>query len=556
MTPSRIRARLARRPQGDDGVALMTVLFVLLVASGLAISLTGVVLSQTLPAMYEKKSTRSLHSSEAGIDYTLSRLRDSRGVPREIAQLDGTVTTIDGDQTALPCTPSLGGPGAPGPNWQQSLDLGAAGRTDVTITYFLNDPSGKDAAWRQANKMACATTIDSPAPLFALITSTSRSTEAVGTSTSAGNRALEAVYNFRVTNVRIAGGRLQFDGVDAACLDAGGTDPDSGDKVEIAGCGDRYVFGGQQWTYDPLNRLVVFGQRDKDDDDDEDDDASDDEGRRPGLVKLCLTATNNDGVQAKIKKCRTPVPVTQIWNVNDSRRFEGTASATSKSGRCLVEDSTARIVLGSCRAPADKSVFAPEPTVGAGSANATSNYMVNFDQFGYCLDVTNFNTEWDYMIQYPCKVDPGGRPWNHQWYRNPDNGLDPQLSPNPFTGQLYTKKYRNTNGTGDFVGNYCLTTRDAVAVSGEFPVLRLCSDSDPKQRWSYTGKQPNYSESYLTRPTSNPALCLDYSRTEFHSQRVPKIVLAPCDGSDGQKWNAPPQEKKAGLTNQRETPAR
>jgi len=581
MIPVSLRLRLARA-RGDDGVALMTVLFVILVSSALAITLTAVMLSQTLPVTFERKSTRSLHSSEAGIDYALSRLRDSAGTPRAVTQLDGSVVTIDGDQTRLPCDPTLGGAGTAGPNWRQQLDLGATGRTEITITYFRNDPAGKDADWRRANKMSCPTSINSTTPQYALITSASRSTDVVAGGTARGDRSLEAVYTFRVTNVRMNGGRLQFAGGEE-CLDAGGTAPTEGDLVVMADCGDRYTFGGQQWTYDRFNRLVVYGDCDPSrgrDDGDEDegggqgqgrncsraqDGGDDDEGRGndqddagdaardDGQVRLCLTATNADGQQAVIEVCQEPIPVTQVWNVNDARRFEGTASATSKSGRCLVENNQGRIVLGSCNAPASSSIFAPEPTVGAGSANASSNYFVNFDQFGYCLDVTNFDVDWPYMIQYPCKIDPGGRPWNHQWYRSPDLGLDAQLSPRPYSGQLYTKKYRNTNGTGQFIGNYCLSVNAPMAQDGEFPILNPCSDADDKQQWTYTGKQTAYSESYQLRPRSNTSLCLDYSRTEFHTQRVPKIILAPCNGSDGQKWNAPPTEKSPGLRDHRET---
>ena len=61
--------------------------------------------------------------------------------------------------------------------------------------------------------------------------------------------------------------------------------------------------------------------------------------------------------------------------------------------------------------------LAPDAAVGAGAAGASSGQLVNFNQFGRCLDVTNQDVTSAYLIAWPCKQapDPTNVAWNQRW---------------------------------------------------------------------------------------------------------------------------------------------
>ena len=50
--------------------------------------------------------------------------------------------------------------------------------------------------------------------------------------------------------------------------------------------------------------------------------------------------------------------------------------------------------------------WVPSPTVGAGMAGTAHNQLVNLQQFGRCLDITNQSFASTFLISYPCKQNP------------------------------------------------------------------------------------------------------------------------------------------------------
>ncbi len=93
--------------------------------------------------------------------------------------------------------------------------------------------------------------------------------------------------------------------------------------------------------------------------------------------------------------------------------------------------------------------------VGKGNASFATKQVVNQTYFGRCLDVTNANINYSYMITYPCKQDPSGAgafDWNHKWtYSEPpegSNSIATQISVN--NGSKYCLI---TSGTVGIVGN-------------------------------------------------------------------------------------------------------
>jgi hypothetical protein len=65
----------------------------------------------------------------------------------------------------------------------------------------------------------------------------------------------------------------------------------------------------------------------------------------------------------------------------------------------------------------------------------------------------------------------------------------------------------------------------------------LCSGS-AQQNWTRVYNSGTYASSYLFVDTSGRCLAVD--PTDLYSGLYSKVTVATCNGSDAQKWNAPP----------------
>ena len=76
-------------------------------------------------------------------------------------------------------------------------------------------------------------------------------------------------------------------------------------------------------------------------------------------------------------------------------------------------------VVNPCANSQNWGSYAPDPAVGPGAASVATHQIVNFLEFGRCMDVTDGDTSKQYMISYPCKQDPPSGAnlyWNHRWF--------------------------------------------------------------------------------------------------------------------------------------------
>jgi hypothetical protein len=199
-------------------------------------------------------------------------------------------------------------------------------------------------------------------------------------------------------------------------------------------------------------------------------------------------------------------------------------------------------VIG-CGGAADNTrTFAPEASVGAGAAAAPYN-LVNFKQFGRCVDVTNFDTTLGYLIVWPCKQAPNplSVAWN-QRFTVPlavnDTGT--------VSGRITTYDNTKTNKT------YCLTTFKKDT-NPHFVTMKVCPAlTDPKEsqdavEWKVSYQEGTYGTSYVIRdyqdqclsPTNMDDPALPAADIFKGSTVVSKLTAAKCDGSKLQKWNAP-----------------
>ena len=223
----------------------------------------------------------------------------------------------------------------------------------------------------------------------------------------------------------------------------------------------------------------------------------------------------------------------QKWAYNDGGRIEvARPDASRLSGGCVtpvaLAAGSALTMAADCGTAQE---WTPSSTVGAGAAGDVTGQLVNFGEYGRCLDVTNQDVGWPYLIDFPCKADPT-QPvrWNQRFT------VDAQ------TGQIVTPSPS---------GSYCLRTASAA---GGYVLTVPCSLSDPAQRWTRNGSTGFRLTAYTIVDADGRCLSLGPPGAASGGlAQWSSIVAAACDGSRVQKWNAPPQLAGAGVAGYRET---
>jgi hypothetical protein len=517
------RAQQARAAEhSEDGMALLLSLMLIMIVAAMAVLMLGVVVAQVKPTMFGTKNQQTVFAAEAGIDATMSQLRLALGAE------DLVTHKTYGDSRKLPCSVQghLGG-------------TNATLQYTVTITYFDTDPKGKDQAWRDANKLACSPTNGvSIAPSFAVISAEGMDAKVAGMSATAGDRTVETVYTFQVSNNNINGGVIYAFG-DTFCLQADGQTAGSTiTYVPAAGCREDDPRRLWSWGTDYALRLSVT-----------------DLGTG---TPMCITgrpATAGANVIATLQPCTGATNQEFSWEGGARWRGEN-AAGTDYSTFCLgagsaVADLTGvKVQIGWC-GPGDtaQGSFDPDARVGAGAAGYATNQIVNFLEFGRCMDVTNENVTMPYMIVYPCKQDPSGGSklkWNHKWYYTEPGGTVGSLA-----GQWISVNNGGSSGTAG--AKYCLTS-PALATSPANVTMQVCSGSAASpaanQRWVRNALMSTYADSWTF--TDQYGRCISLG-DKMPSTSWSTMVMATCTGGPEQKWNAPAKGQAASLDDFRET---
>ena len=165
---------------------MLTVIMLIMVMAALSVLMLGVVVAQVKPTMFADKNARTVFAAETGLDAALSQMRSALGAP-DIVTARSTAT-----RRKLPCTV------------QGAVDR--APRTPLTykvdVTYFDQNPTGKDATWRAANKLhlLARPPVCRSRPSFAILLS-SQGVDAgiAGLAARRGDRTIETIYTFQVT---------------------------------------------------------------------------------------------------------------------------------------------------------------------------------------------------------------------------------------------------------------------------------------------------------------------------------------------------------------------
>lgn len=515
--------RKLTRPSTDDGVAMLSVILLMTIVTLLSVVLLGLVLAQVSPTLHANKNNRTLVAAQAGIDAAVGQLRNA-------TSLEATVEM--GDIHKLPCMVVGNVDGS-----------GANGRYEAELQYFVGSPEGKDAAWRAANALTCYTGTGingglRAVPHYAVVTSEGFDDSAT-VMVDRADRVIQATYTFQLTTQKVSGGMI-LDANGSYCLVADSAAAGSFIRYQSASdtrCAEATDFNTWSWRDDYMLHLTST-------------DAD-------GSAALCITgrATGETPLAMTLRACNTGTGDTlgQRFSWTGSYTWRGqNAANTAYADSYIVNSDKDSIDAGdrlsiSTTVDSAKVLISLQPlgAVGKGNASYATNQVVNQNQFGRCLDVTNTRIYYSYMIAYPCKQDPSGNlafDWNHKWY---------YTEPGAGTESVSTQ-IRVNNGT-----NYCLITPTATGLQGT-PVYS-----------GYTALFPRFvtgnSSSYSANCTSTDTWWMRYgfSNDQYKSYTIqdrygrclsaagPKITqdgaagawtsitVEPCNGKDDQKWNVP-----------------
>jgi hypothetical protein len=500
---------MTRRPSTrdtDDRGSIILALLVTLVGVSLSALLVPMVLTQVQGTKENAHRVASLAAAQAGLDIAVGHIRASE-------DSDG-----NGALPSLPCGPLAGKVAASNPS-----------RYQVSIDYFTADPQGRNDTWIAANRLTCiggGGTAKTPA--YALLRSYGTDIP-TGDITTVQSRFLRGTYTFQTTNQNISGGLIHVYKTSTStdlCFDAGSTSPGSGTYLRMQPC--VAGSGQQDFAYNTNLTLSLVNSA------------------TPSLpLGMCLDAGTPHAVGNYVvfQPCATTTQPRQQWSINDSSNLEGTSNGSTLDGYCFnVQTSNTAgsyVVLSTsnCHKAYDTiETFQLEATTGAGAAGPANTQLVNFSEFGRCLDVTGQDVNQPYMIAWPCKQapNPANVTWNQKW------ALPAIVAPaTSATGKVTTSPTAATP--------YCLQSPGSIA-AGNYVKVVLCStmtSGAPSITWTVYADTGVYESSY--RLKDGYGYCLQATDPSVSSpdffpsgNRISKIIVATCSGSTLQKWNAPP----------------
>ena len=565
MTANR-RAGSARN-RDETGSIIIAVLF-MFIAAAISVTMLGTVLAQASMSRVVAERVRTLHAAQAGVDVALGQLR---------AANDGSG---NGVWSALPCGPLSG-----------QVEVGGTVGYSVTISYYTQNPTGQSASWLTSNVLSCQGSGPSALPAYAYLASAG--TDIVGgrATPSFEDRTVKTLYVFQLTNANIAGGEIAVynDGNPshiALCFDAGSSAPASGTVLQVKACSNPAT-ASQLFAYQSDLSLVL---------------ASTEGTSSP----MCLDAAYNrsgqhtSGTTVVFKPCtgveaNATVTPEQQFSYNDTGAYETATDYSSPSSAdvdnyCLTTQSYnfagSQVVLKSgsqsnsyqsfdaCGGPFNgSSTWIPATSVGAGDADtspgtvgATPEQIVNYAQFGRCIDLTNASTtdngppsqtssgNGGFFILYPCKQNPN--PANVAWNQKL------AISPSGQTNELVM-----TAGSGTA---YCLIS-PLTSTGAELTIITMqppypnsttngaCSSgsvsttTNKEYYWNYTGNTGDYTTSYQFRDANGNCLDVGPQQTPPGSLSLwSTLVVDPCSSSLTEKWQAPPNLVPSQLANTHE----
>jgi hypothetical protein len=557
-TPAaRLARRVANRLASDakeSGVALLSAILFMIIMAGIGTVIVGTVLGQVHPTYLDQKDTQTVYSAQAGMQAALSRFRAATLTNSSGVQQTDTLGNPLGDPTKLPC--SLSG----------SVDptTPANGVTySVAIHYYSFDPTYLTTAAVPvppgelpfSDTGGVTSTLTAPVK-YALVLSGGVGNLLPGApaTSTAGNRSLGAVYQFKVSTVNIVGGLINdYNSGGAFCLSA--ITAAAGSTIQFLPATSCTAANKvlDLWIYDTDYEIKLASST------------------ANGAAGLCITGpatkTATTTQNAVLQACATDATRwNQLWDwqggntwVGVKSDISGDSGYTLGTGYAAGSDLTNKPLL--VENGGTNGGFSPSAAVGAGDAGYATNEIVNYLEFGRCMDDTGESPTATHMISYPCKQNPagGGVKWNQRFYyteppvQAAGTGDTWPAPPVPATGtqtlqQIVVKDDAGLSASPPTpIVDYCLTWASSATkpTVGALVVLKACPGSTTYKNWLRVYNTGDYDSSYtfttpgLTAAGAATTLCLEVNPA-ITDTGWSELDLALCTGSLGQKWNAPP----------------
>jgi hypothetical protein len=488
---------MRRTPRGadDEGSLPLAMLVVTVVMSLSAVMVPITVRQINYTRNYAQRGS-ALDAAQAGLDVMMARVRAASD-----AMQNGYLENLP------PCN--------------MTGVVGATGG-GIKSTYAVS------VIYRDENGTAVNACAVNNVPTTATVTS-------LGTNGST-TRTLVATYLFSTSNTNIAGGtiRIESSTLGNQCLDGGSaSSPAAGTAVTVQACNGS---SQQQFGYTPDLYLKLIGSESS-----------------SASLGMCLFAdsTRVSGTTLIVfQACPATRTTTFQWALDGYSVFHATTSASKSDGSYCMNIRTPgsatdqAVVLAGCGSTSTKNQWFSSPGVGAGMASDATNQLVNYKQFSRCLDVTNRDTNYSYMIAWFCKQDPGALvDFNQQWVH--PVAVLPAISA---TGPIIvnnTNANSNANN-GNTAKNYCLKS-PGTATSTSWVTVQSCPTAAIQAQsaltWTVYHDTGDYGTSY--RIVDYMGNCLQPTEqgtgiaNNYHSDGTSKILVATCSTADIQKWNAP-----------------
>ncbi len=518
-----IRRGLHPRSRGDEGSIVLVLMMIIVIT----ISIVAI----TSNAM----QSLSLSSSQTvRNDYLQSATAGVQSVVAEIRAASNSYGFVVPSQ--LPCTVTQG-----------NTNASSSTSYSATVQYYIESLSGSYTAEGCVNGLGPTVTTSNGTLARAVITSCAPANGCPSGTGSGGTgqwRRVVSTYSFATVNANIPGGEILTPDQNG-CLVAvmpNGVPDTSMYLADTTSCSpgnanynlEQFVYD-QSWQIEIQINNVNWCLQDPED------------ASSPVAGPLTFSTCTNGYIDQ--------------WGVNDSSEIQGVA--TNNSGdpnswciNVVAESATPQAVnLQGCYSGNENLIV--QATVGSGGAAPTGSAMigvtdqlVNYGEFGRCLDDTNQNTSWSYMISYPCKQFPDAANypiWNQRWCYNviSSAGVVPEQ------GVLYTAYGSTSCGSASSppASPYCLISPGYSYTSNPsghaWPYLSACTpfasvgSLPSNELWSAYGSSGGSVHDYTW--VDYKGNCLE-ANSDVPMSGAPwsSISVDTCSGSYAQKWNAPP----------------
>lgn len=488
----------------DDRGSLPLAMLLTIVGVGLSGLLSATLNVQFGSTKFTAQRADSLDAAHAGLQIGLGHIRAAAG-----------------DKTKLPCGPFNG------------AVTGATRQTYSVVLYYLTQqPPAGNTVWAAANRLSCTGTyLSGGSPQFVML-------QAVGLAVAGQPaRTVAATYTLRLSSIDdIPGGLIHvWSAVQPPnpdlCFAAPSASPAVNAVLTVQICDN--TSDAQKFVYGSDNQLVLAVSR------------------RNGSSSMCLetpsSANNNQPVS--FHQCSNGNPQ-DFWYTasHNFDSFKGTICY--HINQPVVPGSQVTVVDSSNDPPnvtpqdascsgtyANWKTFKPDPSVGLGMV-LDSGQLVSFGLYNSCVA-----NDAGVADMQGCENNNGAAiDWNYVWTL-PDPSVD---------GPITT-----TNPTGH--KTYCLVS-PGTTTSGTYVTISQCPTPVPaSMTWHRSKSTGLYATSYRLESgygvaAGSPPYCLrpiDPNATPpdpFLASNVTRLVIATCDGTDLQKWNAPTAVLETTLT--------